>query len=355
MRDQRGLREQVGALAGREIAPLRRRERHDLADHHAAGDRRRRRIDRDLAGGDGERGLELRQRVGEIGGAERRLRARRARDIELRRLAAVHVEAAVATQQRDEVREILLHQPVALAERTKGGAQRLGGARIARRLADALREISRRLAEDAEGDRVLRQGRPAERDVLCQRARGLDAEAREALGRGQDLLPAQPPVLCVQGEHAARIARRGGDAAPARRAGLEVDDLRTVELAVIGKAYAAAAQGGDRRQGHGRREIGRDRGVGGAAAAQQDVAPDERRARFVGDHGTLQRARFRARAAAVAAAATGERECGEGQSSEAGHRHSHPCTTRWVATGHGTMHRLTGLAVGTICGQQWSA
>jgi hypothetical protein len=73
---------------------------------------------------------------------------------------------------------------------------------------------------------------------------------------------------------------------------------------MVRKTDAAAAQPGGRRHGHGEREIGCDRRIGGAAAGAQHIAADGGRARLVGDDGAgkaLDRADHPRRARGVAA------------------------------------------------------
>ena len=96
--------------------------------------------------------------------------------------------------------------------------------------------------------------------------------------------PWQAAEARVQQRHAARVGRDRHGAAGGRPR-QEVDHLHALLGGIVGDAHAAAAQPGDRRQGDAEREIGRDRGIAGAAAGGQHLAADLRGVRLVGDHG----------------------------------------------------------------------
>ena len=145
------------------------------------------------------------------------------------------------------------------------------------------------LAEDAPRLAVGAQQRRAGLQVARQRARHRHAEAGQPLGRRDRLLPAQLAMADVhQRDRRARpigTRERLTIDRARRRDRREDEGLAGPGLVVMHDAGAGGAQARGRRQGDRQGKIHRDCGVGGIAAALQDVAADLGRPAFVGRHG----------------------------------------------------------------------
>ncbi len=272
------LRLRGAAVAGR------RGHREQVGRDGTAGRRRRRQQQHVIAERLAERGGALGDKPPQIVQGQIATGRLRALDQLARHQAVVEVAGPDRAQPRQHAREIGLTELRALAHQPAVGA----GEQPLHRVVDALGDLG--LVE-----------------IVGERARHLGTQARQLLGRAEQLVPRQLAEPRMQQRHAAYVGRHRHRAAGGRP-GQEVDHLHALLERVVGDADAAAAEPGGRRQGDAEREIGGDRGIAGGAALGQHLAPDQRRVGLVGDHRARIAGVGRAKEAARVAAGYAERQ-----------------------------------------------